>query len=98
MAEVLPVNRAQGDCIALVKRMGWPEPPKSTCWMCPNKRPSHWEHMRGTADWDKAVQFEKEIREKDPDLYLHPQGVPLDEVVEDNSQGDMFCDSGLCFV
>jgi hypothetical protein len=92
----LRMNR--GDCISLVESMGWPTPPKSTCWMCPNKLPSHWEEMRGTIDWHRAVKFEEEMRDKDPDLYLHRQGVPLTEIEEDTDQYDMFCDSGMCFV
>ena len=95
---LIELRMTRGDCIALVKDMGWPEPPKSTCWMCPNKLPSHWEEMRGTPDWDKAVQFENEIQAKDPDLYLHRQGVNLQDIEEDTDQYDMFCDSGMCFV
>ena len=26
----------RGDCMALVESMGWPSPPRSSCWMCPN--------------------------------------------------------------
>ena len=88
----------RGDCIGLVKSMGWPEPPKSTCWMCPNKLPSHWEEMRGTTDWHRAVKFEEEMQEKDADLYLHRQGVNLQEIEDGTDQFDMFCDSGMCFV
>ena len=88
----------RGDCIALVKTMGWPEPPKSSCWMCPNMRPSQWEEMRGTPDWDKAVQFEIEMRTQDQYAYLHSQGVTLDRIEPDQDKDDMFCDSGMCFV
>ena len=95
---LVELRMTRGDCIAMVKEMGWPEPPKSTCWMCPNKLPSHWEEIRGTIDWHRAVKFEEEMQEKDPDLYLHRQGVNLQDIEEDTDQYDMFCDSGMCFV
>jgi len=95
---LVELRMTRGDCIALVKDMGWPEPPKSTCWMCPNKLPSHWESLRGTTDWHRAVVFEEEMQKIDPDLYLHRQGVNLQDIEEDTDQYDMFCDSGMCFV
>ena len=96
---LVELKMTRGDCVATVKRQGWPEPPKSTCYMCPQKSPAHWEQMRGTKDWDKAMLFESVIRQADPDVYLHRQGVSLTEVDPDNNdQPDMFCNSGMCFV
>lgn len=91
----------RGDCIALVKRMGWPEPPRSACWMCPNmsKSDRRWQKENAPADFAKAVQFDKEIRLVDEDLWLVDTAQPLDEA--DFSMGDdLFtgrCDSGMCF-
>lgn len=92
----------RGDCIALVKRMGWPEPPRSSCWMCPNKPHHEWEWQRQNApdDFKRAVEFEREIQLHDEDVWLTDTGAPLAEA-DFSEPDDMFtgrCDSGMCFV
>ena len=94
------MNRAE--CIELVKRMGWPEPPRSSCWMCPNHTAHEWRDIRDNKpeDWEQAIQFDREIRRKDPHAFLHHDCVPLDQADLDERNGILFehCDSGLCFV
>ncbi len=93
----------RGDCIALVARMGWPEPPRSSCWMCPNRSPAEWEYQRLNApsDHEKAIAFEREIRLADDSLWLTCEGVPLDHIERKKSldlfSGSGRCDSGYCF-
>ena len=91
----------RGDCIALVKRMGWPDPPRSSCWMCPNKTQHEWawQKQHAPADFEKAVQFEREIQQHDPDMWLTEWVAPLDTVQFVGSDTlDLFggC-SGGCF-
>ena len=94
----------RGDCIALVERMGWPTPPRSSCWMCPNKTSHEWEWQKVHApnDFKKAVDFEKEIQKFDSDLWLTQTAKPLSEYDSTTQQTDMFdtarCTSGMCFV
>ena len=92
----------RGDCIALVKRMGWPEPPRSSCWMCPNKPHSEWQWQKDNApsDFKKAAEFEKEMQGRDEDLWLTDYGKPLASI-DFSAPDDFFtgrCDSGMCFV
>ena len=91
----------RGDCIAMVKRMGWPEPPRSSCWMCPNKSGHEWQWQKENSpkDFERAVQFEKEIQRRDEDLWLTDTGKPLSEA-DLSVANDLFtgrCDSGMCF-
>jgi hypothetical protein len=92
----------RGDCIALVKIMGWPEPPRSSCYICPNK-PDHeweWQRINAPADHKLAISFEKNIQVIDPDLWLTKTGKPLGEN-DFSAEDDLFagrCDSGMCFV
>lgn len=91
------------DCKTLVMReMGWPEPPRSNCWMCPNQSDSEWVDLirSNPSEFDAAVKMEREIRAVDPNAFLHRQCVPLDRVDWNNSQGDFVraCQSGECFV
>lgn len=90
---------------ALVRAFGWPEPPKSSCWMCPHRRNPQWRRLRDQypEDWQQAIAIDREIRERDPQhaLYLHHSRVPLDQAVLDEDriveQLTLGCDSGLCW-
>lgn len=90
------------EAIALVESMGWPTPPRSACWMCPNKSDNEWRLQRDERpdEFAKAIALEKQIHKRDPDAWLHKSCKPLDQV--DFSQpDDLFsrpCDSGMCFV
>ena len=88
------------DCVALVRDMGWPDPPRSRCWMCPNQGKYEWEELRKNTPGEflKAKELEKEINKEDKHLYLSSSGVPLGNANHaiDNQGGD--CMSGMCFV
>lgn len=70
------------DCLYLTAQMGWPMAPRTSCWMCPGQTNQEWYVMKKfwPCDWRRAVELEKEIQKVDPDVYLHAQLVPLDEV------------------
>ena len=92
------------DCYKIIERVGWPTPPRSSCYMCPNKHKSEWRWQKENApdDFQQAIDFEKEIQTIDPDLWLAEEGRPLDEC-SFNNQEDLFvggggCGSGMCFV
>ena len=66
----------------------------------PNKTNQEWIELKKTPDWEKAVQFEKEIRIHDDELLLSNTGKTLDQA-QFNEKEDLFtglCDSGMCFV
>lgn len=92
----VPMYRSE--CLHLVMNvMGWPEPPRSACWMCPNMNDEEWRQM-DREDFQKAVNFEREIRQKDAFVFLHELGKPLDQVDFTNHQPKLGCDSGYCFI
>ena len=96
-------NISRADCFAIVDSMGWPTPPRSSCYMCPNHREDEWQWQEKHApdDHKKAIALDIEIRKTDPDAWVHPSGVPLGEVTFDTSNEVMFgkhCQTGLCFV
>ena len=107
----IPMTRAQ--CYEAVRRAGLPEPPKSSCWMCPYRGDAQWKRLKEhyPEDFAKAIQLDREISERDErgGVFLHRKRVPLSEVdfseVEErtSSEGDVFgevehCDSGSCWV
>ena len=96
----LRMNR--GDCISLVERMGWPTPPRSSCWMCPYRSDAEWRHLKvnDPGDFDSAVKLENVLRLIDSNAYFHKSCRPLGEVDFNDAQEDLFakpCASGMCF-
>lgn len=91
----------RGDCVALVAAMGWPPAPRSSCYHCPNHTQQEWREIRlRPADWKAAIQVDKDMRARDPEVFLHHDCVPLEEVNLDDSNGVLFehgCASGHCF-
>lgn len=93
---------SRADCIALVIRMGWPTPPRSSCWMCPYRTNAEWRHLKAIDpdDFLRATAFEVELQAVDPTLHLHRSGRPIGSVDFDHGQRDMLddsCNSGMCF-
>jgi len=91
------------ECELLCERMGWPKPPRSSCWMCPNHTQEEWRDIRDNkpGDWQAAIVFDRAIRLRDPHAFVHSDCVPLDRADLDDRNGVMFghgCSSGHCFV
>ncbi len=87
------------DCLKLARKRGWPEPKVSACWMCPNLKDSERADL-SEEEKDMANAFDKEMRAKFPDTYIHGSLQPL-ELVDLTKPNDLFsevCDSGNCFV
>jgi len=94
--------------IKIVQEYGLPEPPRSACWMCPNRHDDEWEWMKQNvpADFARAVKFEADLQEEFEWLWLHKTGKPLAtldfvELSRSDKQMDIFeryCDTGMCFV
>lgn len=92
----VPMNL--GECIHLITKYGFPEPPKSRCFDCPNQTADEWMSLEPD-EFALAVQRDKDIRERDPNAFLHKSCVPLDQV-DFKAEDDLFnrpCDTGGCF-
>lgn len=96
----LQIKRQQAKQI--VRDYGWPEPPRSRCWMCPNQSDREWLEVKTDwpDKWEEAVKLDEQIRTRDPHAYLHSSVKPLkDAPIE--SGDDLFsgsCPSGECFI
>ena len=93
----LRMNR--DDCLSVVGLIGWPTPPRSSCWLCPNRGTAEWQYLKDTAsdDFDRAVDFEKYMQLFDEDLWLTQSAKPLAELVASDGVFTGLCDSGYCF-
>jgi hypothetical protein len=95
------VPTTRQEAINIVKAMGWPAPPRSRCWMCPNQNDHEWREIKADPEmWKRAIEFEREFRKRDPHAFLHRKGVPIDEVdlTEDDDLFAGKCESGNCFL
>lgn len=99
---LLDMRLSRSDCIAFVQKAGLPEPPRSSCWMCPFRSDKEWIELRerGDGDWQKAQLFEAEhLLGPGLGLYLHRSRKPLAEAsFRHEAQGDLFdvCEEGRC--
>ena len=90
------------EAIRVVERMGWPTPPRSRCWMCPNQSDREWREVQQNhqAEFAKAIELDEAIRERDPNAYLHSTIKPLRDA-DLSEEDDLFsgsCASGECFI
>ncbi len=98
---LVKLGLSKPDCYKIVEDYGWPKPPKSSCYMCPNRDHAAWIDMKNNRpdDWNKAVEFEREMRLKDDGLYLHQSGRVLNEVPENWHSKEPYtgrCTEGMC--
>lgn len=98
LLDVVPMHVS--GCLAAVEAVGWPPPPRSRCWMCPNQADAEWAEL--TADeWEMACRLEEGMQKIDPHAFLHKQMIPLRQVVlNPKVEGGLFsggCSSGMCY-
>ena len=92
------------DCMAWLKRNGYPIPPKSACVYCPYHTTNNWRKLKaaGGKDWEKVLHVSLLLSERGE--FLTPKCEPMDildlSTEEDRGQLDMFnneCE-GMCGV
>lgn len=82
----LGIDRAMA--AQIVREAGLPEPPRSSCWMCPYRTPAEWDALT-PEDAAKAAALEVEIQKYDPTLTLRSP----------KATKEMACDQlGFCWV
>lgn len=86
-------------CLDAVKRIGWPEPPRSRCRHCPNQSDAEWAEL-SKSEFEAACQMEDEIRTVDPHAFFHERLIPLRDVTlqpDAKSVKRGGCSAGMCF-
>jgi hypothetical protein len=77
------VRQRRHECAIGIRRFGWPVPPSSACWMCPNRDDPTWKEMRDHEpdDFGLAVRLERILTGAGwGDIYFHRSLKPLDAV------------------
>lgn len=97
------------DCLAWLKRHGYPTPPKSACIGCPYHSNAVWRALREDHDaWADAIAIDRVLRSGlrgiRGDVFLHRSAVPLEDadlsIASDFGQLDLWpneCE-GMCGV
>lgn len=90
------------EAVRLVEKMGWPKPPRSRCWMCPNQSDYEWAEVQQDYPqlFDEAIKLDDAIRQRDENAYLHSTVKPLRDA-NLTAPDDLFsgsCPSGECFL
>lgn len=93
----VPIRRRQAlqECLNML----WPEPPRSSCFDCPNQSDDEWQGITAE-ELQMAAVLEREIQAVDPFFWLHRSCIPIDQV-NFTSEPDLFeraCSSGDCFL
>jgi hypothetical protein len=102
---IYKVPRSRKGCVNEIEQFGWPPAPKSSCYICPNRRNSQWRHLRDNRpeEFAKACADDEAIRLVKPNVFLHESCVPLAEADlgkdgDGATQVTLGCNSGDCFV
>lgn len=96
---LIELGISRTECYSIVDRMGWPQPPHSSCWMCPNHNDQEWVEVREGGEMPKTEAFEADIQRRDPHAWLHRTCDPIGSVEFAPRQSTLFggCESGMCF-
>jgi hypothetical protein len=115
MYPLVDMNMTRSNCLEWVSKYGYPKPPRSACTFCPYHSNEEWiEIKKNKEEWAEVVAMDKAIRHQErhkdkfknskevlDELYLHREGIPIDEVdfnKKKNNQLDLFkneCE-GMC--
>lgn len=72
------------DCLAWLRRNGYPEAPKSACIFCPYHTDRQWRALRASEDWPRLVAFDRAMRPgfhgMEGQAFLHRQRRPIEHV------------------
>lgn len=109
---LLEERMSRCECMAWLRRHGYPIPPKSSCLGCPFHSNAMWREIReDPAAWEDVVEVDRIIRRpiERPgtsslrgEQFMHAQRVPLDQVdlstPEERGQGNLFLHDcqGMC--
>lgn len=100
LVQDIPTKRHEA--IRIVEKMGWPSPPRSRCWMCPNQSDFEWAEVQQDYPplFEEAIKLDESIRELDAHAFLHSAIKPLREanLIKPDDLFSASCPSGECFL
>ena len=115
MYPLVDMNITRSNCLEWMSKYGYPKPPRSACTFCPYHSNEEWREIKkNKEEWSEVIAMDKAIRHQErhkdkfknskevlDELYLHREGIPIDEVdfnKKKDNQLDLFnneCE-GMC--
>ena len=79
---LIEMGISRRDCEDIIARIGWPDAPRTSCYLCPNQHNDDWQDMKDNYpdDFQKAIAAEREVQNVNPDLFLHQRCISLGAV------------------
>jgi hypothetical protein len=91
---LVDLKMTRTDCLTWMKDFKYPKPPRSACTFCPYHSNKEWiEIKKNKEEWDEVVAMDKAIRHQErhkakhkdstevlDELFLHREGIPIDQV------------------
>lgn len=70
---LIEIGMSRYDCLYLVRSLGWDDPPKTACIMCPANHDDEWELMKQQypTDWQRCLEIDNDIEKHNDNIYLH---------------------------
>jgi len=80
---LIEYSMSRYQCLFLIRSLGWPDPVKSSCFICPLQHDNDWEYMKEKYphDYKRAVDIDNEIEAHNKDIYLHKSMTRLRDIV-----------------
>jgi len=80
---LLELGLSRYQCLYLVRSLGWPDPERSSCIMCPQHPAEEWEEMaaKHPDDLNRCIHIDNELEARNPDIYLHRSLIRLRDII-----------------
>jgi hypothetical protein len=99
---LVDLKMTRADCLTWMQKFNYPKPPRSACTFCPYHSNEEWKEIKkNKKEWDEVVAMDKAIRHQEKyklknknstevldELYLHREGIPIDQVNFDKKKKD----------
>jgi hypothetical protein len=95
---LLDLQMSRGDCVALIEKTFKAEPPRSSCYFCPNHTREEWRAVMSSPDKERIIKIDTGLRDKG--RFLTHDCLPIQEVdFSDHNETifSRFC-AGGCFL
>jgi hypothetical protein len=91
---LVDLKMTRSDCLTWMEKFNYPKPPRSACTFCPYHSNEEWREIKkNKEEWDQVVAMDKAIRHQEKykdknknstevldELFLHREGIPIDQV------------------
>ena len=99
---LVDLKMTRSDCLTWMEKFNYPKPPRSACTFCPYHSNEEWREIKkNKEEWDEVVAMDRAIIHQEKhkaknknstevldEIYLHREGIPIDQVDFDKKKKD----------